>query len=396
MNLKTLRLAIKLLPPKKSIMLKGVHGIGKTEWTIALAKELGLKLIIWHASHAADATDITGMPKIVKETIVWFDKNGKKHEEVHDVSVNCPPKWMLQKEPVLLLLDEINRGLTIALNAIMQLTNDQTFDDIALPEGSRIIACINPDDAHGYSVTSMDPAQMSRFVVYPFDPTTDEWIEEYAIPHNVHPAVIAFIKANDCYLDPYTLPELAESCVGQDAIKLPDRRGWVCVSDLLYNGEAVHAFDGPTGILDLTEMVAGIVGVGAADKFAAFYADQKNALNPAEIMQMKKIDQKTIKTLQKLCSEDCPSVVAFMQSCQLFLESHQADLNKASDAAKLWANNFYALIDCLQPDVKVSVNTTIIVDAIKRKKAWAIALCRLNSAFKELAWSAMSLKKKDY
>jgi len=396
MNLKTLRLAIKLLPPKKSIMLKGVQGIGKTEWVIALAKELGLKLVIWHASHAADATDITGLPKILKEKIVWFDKNGKKHEEEHDVSANCPPKWMLQKEPVLLLLDEINRGLTIALNAIMQLTNDQTFDDIALPEGSRIIACINPDDAHGYSVNSMDPAQLSRFAVYPFEPTTDEWIEDYAIPNKVHPAVISFIKGNDCYLDPYTLPELVETCVGQDAVKLPDRRGWVCVSDLLYNGEAVHAFDGPGGILDLTEMVAGILGVGAADKFAAFYADQKNSLNPSEIMQMKKVDKKTIAKLQELSKEDMPSVVSFMQSCQLFLEAHLADLNKGTEAAKLWANNFYDLMMCLDPDVKVSVNTTILVEAVKRKKAWAIALCRLNSAFKELAWSAMSQNKKQY
>ena len=396
MNLKTLRLAIKLLPPKKSIMLKGVQGIGKTEWVIALAKELGLKLVIWHASHAADATDITGLPKILKEKIVWFDKNGKKHEEEHDVSANCPPKWMLQKEPVLLLLDEINRGLTIALNAIMQLTNDQTFDDIALPEGSRIIACINPDDAHGYSVNSMDPAQLSRFAVYPFEPTTDEWIEDYAIPNKVHPAVISFIKGNDCYLDPYTLPELVETCVGQDAVKLPDRRGWVCVSDLLYNGEAVHAFDGPGGILDLTEMVAGILGVGAADKFAAFYADQKNSLNPSEIMQMKKVDKKTITKLQELSKEDMPSVVSFMQSCQLFLEAHLADLNKGTEAAKLWANNFYDLMMCLDPDVKVSVNTTILVEAVKRKKAWAIALCRLNSAFKELAWSAMSQNKKQY
>lgn len=400
MNIKTLTLACSIIPKKKSIMLKGVHGIGKTEWVISMAKKWGLKLVIWHASHAADATDITGLPKIIKETIIWFDKDGKKHEEVHEITASCPPKWMLQKEPVLLLLDEINRGLSIAMNAIMQLTNDQTFDDIKLPEGSRIFACINPEDNGRYDVSTLDPAQLSRFVVYEFDPTAEEWIEGYAIPNNVHEAVIGFIKAHPEYLDPYTLPELVETCVGQDAIKLPDRRGWVCVSDIIKNGEEIGLWKTTTGVLDFTEIVAGVVGIGAADKMAQFYFDQNKALNPGEIMEMAAVSEKVHKILHDMCKEDLPSVVGFVGSCQLFLQQHETELTSKETEhvtkAKKWANNFYDIITHLQADAKVAALSTVLVDAIKRNKKWAIGLLKIDSRFKDLAWSAVSTKKKDY
>ena len=46
MNIKTLTLACKLLPKKKSIMLKGVHGIGKTEWVKSMAKKWKLGVCV--------------------------------------------------------------------------------------------------------------------------------------------------------------------------------------------------------------------------------------------------------------------------------------------------------------------------------------------------------------
>ena len=64
MNISQLTKAIKYLPTRKSILLKGTHGIGKTEWVSSMAEKLGLKLVIWHASHAADAGDITGLPRL--------------------------------------------------------------------------------------------------------------------------------------------------------------------------------------------------------------------------------------------------------------------------------------------------------------------------------------------
>ena len=125
MNLKRINQLIKYTNPKRSIMLKGVHGLGKTQWVKNLAKSLGLKCVIWHASHAADPGDVTGLPKQVKETVIWYDPDGTEHKETYDVTIMCPPKWMISHEPVLLLLDEFNRAMDIVLNALMQLTCEQ-------------------------------------------------------------------------------------------------------------------------------------------------------------------------------------------------------------------------------------------------------------------------------
>ena len=46
MNIKTLNVILKYANPKRSVMLKGWHGIGKTEWVEHLAAEWGLKLVI--------------------------------------------------------------------------------------------------------------------------------------------------------------------------------------------------------------------------------------------------------------------------------------------------------------------------------------------------------------
>ena len=153
MNLRKLDILITHANPKRSIMLKGVHGLGKTQWVKQLAKRLGLKFVIWHASHAADAGDITGLPKQIKETVIWYDKDGVEHKEVYDVTAMCPPKWMIHHEPVLLLLDEFNRGMGVALNALMQLTCEQAYDEVQLPEGSRVIACVNPDSDNTHQYT---------------------------------------------------------------------------------------------------------------------------------------------------------------------------------------------------------------------------------------------------
>lgn len=229
MNIEQLTKAISILPARKSILLKGTHGIGKTEWVSSMAEKLGLKLVIWHASHAADAGDITGLPFKVTET-------DPATGESREVTRFAKPQWMIQNQPVLLLLDEINRGLSIALNAIMQLTNNGTYDDISLPEGSRIFACINPEEDGKYDVGSMDAAQLDRFAIYEFKPTVQEWVT-WALKKGLDSRVVQYIDSHPTNLDPYSNQELVKSVRGKDCGVLPSRRAWECVSQTVQNGE---------------------------------------------------------------------------------------------------------------------------------------------------------------
>lgn len=388
MNIKTLNIILKYANPKRSVMLKGWHGIGKTEWVEHLAAEWGLKLVIWHASHAADAGDITGLPKSIKEKIVWYttDENGQriKHEEEHEVTVMCPPRWMLQKEPVLLLLDEINRGLSMAMNALMQLTNSQEYDDIKLPEGSRIFSCINPDEDGSYDVSRLDAAQISRFDVYDFTPTVEEWIE-WARTHGVHKSIIDFIVAHPRYLDPYTNDDLVHSVNGKDCAKLPDRRAWTtAVSVFVTNGERDHLFETPQGLTIMVQGIAGMVGNGAADLYVNFYANSKNALNPVKIITAKELDDSTLTKIKEVFSNDVTAGLGFIKSCTMYLEDNLSELLNKTNNGKLWSENLYEIINCLTPDCKVTAVSDVIYAAVTERKAWAKGVITLKPEFKEL------------
>lgn len=379
MNISQLTKAIKYLPTRKSILLKGTHGIGKTEWVSGMAEKLGLKLVIWHASHAADAGDITGLPFRITETDA---ETGKTYE----VTRFAKPQWMIQNKPVLLLLDEINRGLSIALNAIMQLTNNGTYDDISLPEGSRIFACINPEEDGKYDVGTMDAAQLDRFAIYEFKPTVEEWLE-WAVGKGLDFRVTGYIQSHPTNLDPYTNQELVKSVQGTDCGVLPSRRCWEQVSDTIKNGDKERAWEGTEGTKLLTEIVAGLVGNGAALDFISYFKAQGNALSPKMLMEADKIDA-TLKTkLQKLCKSDFPGAIKLVGGCTLWMKEHEKDI--PGELGARMAHNFYDVLESLTKDAQISAVKDCVIDAVKKQEAWAIGISKHESRLKALYKTAM-------
>lgn len=381
MNIKQLTRAIAILPSHKSIMLKGTHGIGKTEWVKAQAEKMGLKLVIWHASHAADAGDITGLPFKITEV----QDDGTSVE----VTKFAKPQWMIQNQPVLLLLDEINRGLSIALNAIMQLTNDGTYDDISLPKGSRIFACINPEEDGKYDVGTMDAAQLDRFAVYEFKPTTDEWIE-WAINKGLDSRVISYIKANPSMLDPYTNQELVKSVAGKDCGVLPSRRSWECISETIQNGDKIDAWNGSEGIALLTEICDGIVGTGAAIEFVSHFKAAGNAMSPKQLMEMPAITDKERNAIKKLCKSDFPAATKLVGGCTLYLKEHVEDLSGAN--GKMLSCNFYEILAAMTKDAQIAAVKESIIAAVKNQEKWAVQLSKNESRLKPLYKEAMIVK----
>ena len=110
-------------PNSHTVMLKGPHGIGKTEVIRWLAKN------VWHqdcvefqASQISDVGDLIGLPRINAET-----------GETEFV----PPYWYKKDKdgnplPVTLFLDEINRGTLLVTNAMMQLALDHKILNMKL------------------------------------------------------------------------------------------------------------------------------------------------------------------------------------------------------------------------------------------------------------------------
>lgn len=397
-TLKRIRKAFKNLRQKKSILLRGTHGCGKTEWVKSLAEEMGLKLVIWHASHAADAADLTGMPQIIDETIEWTDKvTHERHSKTRKVMTMVAPDWMQQEEPVLLLLDEINRGLGPVMNAIMQLTNDQTYDNISLPEGSRIVACINPEKDGSYNVSTLDPAQFDRFAVYDFTPTPDEWIE-WAETHGVADCVISFIKANESYLDPYSNAELCQCASDEDV--LPSRRSWVDVSELYKNGLKDGDWEGDEGEADLSELVAGLVGLGASIAFMAHLNDKCAAFTPRTVLEAEEIPEITLKAIEERAEAgDTTTIMNFIGNCELYLNNlaSQGVLKLPRDGEKdeyttKIVGNFYKLLNKLPKDAMVASVTKYVYSAIEKKRSWTLIAFKVEPKLKDIVRKAKEVK----
>lgn len=133
----------------------------------------------------------------------------------------------------------------------MELALNRTLAGHALPEGSRVISAVNDGDE--YQLTDLDPALVSRFNIYEFRPSVQEWIR-WASQNHLDERVVQFIQSHTDMLDgKYSGDEAA------GLTKTPDRRAWKKLSDCI---------KGQHNMEDLKILCTGIVGAPAT---AAFY-----------------------------------------------------------------------------------------------------------------------------
>jgi hypothetical protein len=164
-----------------------------------------------------------------------------------------PPYWFPENgQPIVLFLDELNRARPEILQTVMDLALNKTLAGKKLPNGSQIIAAVN--EGEEYQLTDLDPALLSRFNVYFFTPTVNEWLL-WAAENGIDNRIIDFIeKHSDCLESDTNLDTGME--------KTADRRSWQRVSELMANTEKLDK--------TIEKAIAGIVGIGAAVKFMNF------------------------------------------------------------------------------------------------------------------------------
>lgn len=244
-NESELREILEITPADQNIMIAGKHGIGKSVIVKNFFESKGKKVVTMFCSQAADPGDIIGLPKFNKET-------GKTEFAL--------PWWFpTDNTPVVLFLDELNRARPEILQVVMDLTLSRKLGGKSLPAGSQVISAINEGDE--YQLTDLDPALVSRFNVYNFVPTPNDWIQ-WANRSGIDSRVISFITANVKYLD----SNFEDDSTTLD--KSPDRRAWERVSDIMKQNPEIN--------ISFKKMISGIVGGGAA---VAFYDSlEKNAL----------------------------------------------------------------------------------------------------------------------
>ena len=202
---------LKVTPPEQNIMLAGNHGIGKSQIITEYFTKQKMKVVALFLGQMCDPGDLIGLPRYNEQT---------------GVMEFSPPYWFpTDGKPIVLFLDELNRARPEILQTIMDLALNKKLAGRPLPPGSRIVSAVNSGDE--YQLTDLDPALVSRFNIYTFKPSADDWIK-WAQKNDFDQRIIHYIHTKPNRLDSYKLDE-NENCL----TKTPDRRAWDKVNNIL-------------------------------------------------------------------------------------------------------------------------------------------------------------------
>ncbi|MDD6001734.1 MAG: AAA family ATPase [Bacteroidales bacterium] len=279
-------------PANQNIMLVGKHGIGKSEILTNYYTEKGFKVVALFLGQMSDPGDLIGLPI----------KNAESGRTEF-----LPPYWFPNDdEPVVLFLDELNRARPEVLQTIMDLALNRKLAGRTLPKGSRLISAVN--DGEEYQLTDLDPALVSRFNVYGFRPTYKEWLL-WAEKQKLDSRVTDFISSNPDWLDG-NVADRPQIDSGLE--KFPDRRAWKKVSDII-----LHIRD-----LDQTDqkMIAGVIGVQAAQKFYASASAAKIIGGREVLLNFDKVESRISKYKVHQFSTLNEGIFRFLETAEITAE----------------------------------------------------------------------------
>jgi hypothetical protein len=274
-----LQCAPHVISVRKPILVRGRHGVGKSEVIYQIAEQLGLPVVERRASQMTEG-DLLGMP-----SPEMVDVNGEQ------ASVFRPFSWFLQActEPVVLFLDEVDRATTEVRQGIFELTDSRKLAGWTLHPDTIVVAAVNGGD-HGdqYQVNEMDPAELDRYTVFDVEPSVEDWLDWGK--DNVGGIVWDFINQNRGHLE--------HSSDYEPNKVYPSRRSWKRLNDCLVGANLLEeaspmlfnlstAFVGFEAAVALNDFIKNyerqvtvedVLDKGNIDKTSAFDINEHNAL----------------------------------------------------------------------------------------------------------------------
>ena len=225
------------------VLLRGRHGIGKSQVVYQLAGALGLPVIERRASQMTEG-DLVGLPSI----------------EGNRTTFN-PPDWfkMACEEPAVLFLDEVDRATLEVRQGIFELTDSRKLNGHNLHPDTLVFAAINGGE-HGeqYQVNEMDPAELDRWSVWDIEPTVEDWLAWGK--DNVDSLIWDFVNQNRSHLE--------HSGDIEPNKRYPSRRSWKRLNDVLVQADQLEA---GAGMFNLAQSFVGFEAAVALNDYAQNY-----------------------------------------------------------------------------------------------------------------------------
>jgi len=267
-----IQVAPHVLRVRKPLMLRGRHGVGKSELVYQIASTLDLPVIERRASQMTEG-DLVGLPRT----------DG-------DITSFCAPDWLAEacKRPVLLFLDEVDRAIPEVRQGIFELTDSRKIFGNYLDPDTVVVAAVNGGE-HGsqYQVGEMDPAELDRWTVFDVEPSVEDWLDW--AKNNTVDVVWDFINHNRSHL---------EHAADFEPNKIyPSRRSWKRFSDCIKSAEMVEEHD-PA----IFHLATGFIGFEASVAFNDFFKNYERQVTPGMVIDDGQLDKVKDFTINEHCA----------------------------------------------------------------------------------------------
>ena len=237
------------------VILRGRHGVGKSQVVYQIAKNMELPVVERRASQMTEG-DLVGLPSI----------DGDR------TSFN-PPDWfkVACEEPVVLFLDEVDRAVQEVRQGIFELTDSRKLNGHHLHPETVVFAAVNGGEhCEQYQVNEMDPAELDRYSVWDIEPTVEDWLSW--AKENVDQLVWDFINQNRDHLE--------HSGDYEPNKVYPSRRSWDRLNKVLEGADLLES-PGP----ELFALSVSFVGFEAAVAFNDFAANYDRQVTVEQLLR---------------------------------------------------------------------------------------------------------------
>lgn len=247
------------------LMMRGRHGIGKSQVAYQLGEMLSLAVVERRCSQMQEG-DFLGLPRTDGTTTDF-----------------CPMTWFYEccQEPRLLFLDELDRASEEVRQAAFEVSDSRKIAGHKLHPDTVIISAVN-GGIHGamYNVAQLEPAELDRWTVFDIEPSWEDWKMWAKKDNNISPVLIEFLQEHGRYF------EMPAGTLCEPDVVYPSRRSWHRFSqtarELLEN-------DPKSNVNLIFSICNGYCGFEAAAGIREFIAKYEFELSAEDIMEKGKL-----------------------------------------------------------------------------------------------------------
>jgi hypothetical protein len=221
-----------------SWMLHGRPGVGKTRIVQTLAAEIGAPLFDLRLT-TIEPQDLRGLP--------YYDHEARRTRWYPPEDLPDDPD-----RPAVLFLDELTAAAPVLQPTVYGLLQERRIGRNILAPNVLIVAAGNAAE-DGAVAYEMGTALSDRLIHMVLRAEAADWLDNFAVPARLHPAVTAFIRTRPDLL------ETTEAALGRGEMVATTPRSWERVSAILNSVPDRRLRD---------VMVAGVVGEAVAAEFA--------------------------------------------------------------------------------------------------------------------------------